>query len=217
MLIPLIGVFFNMFRRFNKKWVYGVVVILFFLTSVHAINSAKLINPTVNPDMISALGYFGEESEEGACLITIPDWGGMAQYYAKRSSYVSSTNQKFDRFDKLNEFLFTNKSYDINISNSYVGLMPDDFRKIDSMIILFPATMGPIARPLVDPHRRRVLLLADPGRVEVLDEARRNGPVGNPLAGVDARLSTAASGLRRDGRGGHEALREYRRGTESEN
>lgn len=134
MIIPLVGILFNSLRKVNKKVLYGTIIILLVLTGAHSISQLKRIGVSVSPDMIQGFDYFRQNTNKTSCLITIPDWGGMTQYYAKRASHTSSTNQNPYRFEKLNDFLFTNKSFDIDIENSFIGLMPDDFKKTPSLI-----------------------------------------------------------------------------------
>jgi asparagine N-glycosylation enzyme membrane subunit Stt3 len=132
MIIPLIGVLIG-FKK-AKKAIYIAAGILFVLTAVHGISSTVAIPSPAHEDMVAAYDYFSENTNKSSCIVAIPDWGGMTQYYAKRPSFISSTNQNIDQFLKLNEFFFTNKSLGIEIENSYIGLMPDDFKKIEGLI-----------------------------------------------------------------------------------
>ena len=136
LFIPLIGVAYIAARRWKKKLMFGILATLFILTTAHGIFGAADIDIAANPDMVVALTYFRENTKPGSCLITIPDWGGMTQYYAKRASYISSTNQDIPKFNKLNAFLFSNQSLPFSIEESYIGLMPDDFKKISGLIQL---------------------------------------------------------------------------------
>ena len=135
LFVPLIGITFSLLRRVHKKGAYGLLLGLFVLTAIHGISATAQMRPAVHPDMLQAFDDFRENTEETSCLITIPDWGGMTQYYAKRASYISSTNQALPRFDRFNRFLFTNESF-VLLEEGYVGIMPDDFRKIGSLIVL---------------------------------------------------------------------------------
>jgi hypothetical protein len=84
--------------------------------------------------MLASLEYFKSNTNNSACLATIPDWGGIIQYYAERGTYISSTNQNMERFEKLSHFFFTNESFNEKTDNLYIGLMPDDLLKINAII-----------------------------------------------------------------------------------
>jgi hypothetical protein len=101
---------------------------------VHAFSTMRLLGPAVDADMRNLFGYIAENTAKNSCVMTIPDWGGMIQYYAKRPSYVSSTNQNLPKFEKFSEFLLTNQTFSLDVNDSYVVLMPDDFKKIDGII-----------------------------------------------------------------------------------
>lgn len=135
--IPLTGVFFDNIIKWKAKLGYILLILLFSLSFFS--NNPLNVNPrpVINNDMLSSLEYFKSNTNNSACLATIPDWGGIVQYYAKRETYISSTNQNMERFNKLSTFLFTNKSLgasDIKIPGLYIGLMPDDLLKINAII-----------------------------------------------------------------------------------
>ncbi|MBW2991936.1 glycosyltransferase family 39 protein [Candidatus Woesearchaeota archaeon] len=132
-IIPLAAVLINAIKL-DKRITYAIITLLLALAAAHAVSSLNNMSPAVHEDMIKAYDYFRENTDKESCLITIPDWGGMTQYYAKRPSYISSTNHNFPAFSRISRFLLSNESYDIDIDNSYFALMPDDFRKINVII-----------------------------------------------------------------------------------
>jgi len=135
--IPLIGIFFDYIIRWKKKLGYALVIGLFLVAIFYQNPFTLYTKSQINQDMLSSFNYFEANAEESACLATMPDWGGMAQYYTKKSSYISSTNQNFDKFNKLAKFLFTTNKFNesnIEISNLYIGIMPEDLLKLKAII-----------------------------------------------------------------------------------
>jgi len=135
--IPLIGIFFDYIIRWKKKLGYALLIGLFLVAIFYQNPFTQYTNSQINQDMLSSFNYFEANAGESACLATMPDWGGMAQYYTKKSTYISSTNQNFDRFNKLAGFLLTNQTLEkssINIPGLYIGIMPEDLLKLKAII-----------------------------------------------------------------------------------
>jgi hypothetical protein len=126
--IALSGVFLVYIGRSKKialKNITILLIVLLFLLGVGRINS--VFGPFLGYDVIPALEYFKDNSENKSCLVTGLGYGSQVQYFAKRHSYTSSVSQDAARIKKTYEFFLTDRNPDFGeLDNLYV-LAPESY------------------------------------------------------------------------------------------
>ncbi|MFC1704796.1 STT3 domain-containing protein [Nanoarchaeota archaeon] len=120
--ITLSGVLFSQLKgKYKKIPLKYFSVAIIFLVGFYSLNSMdSYFRTVVDEDMVEALRYFGDNTDEKSCLITTWTYGGHVQYYAKRHSYTSSVSLDLDRIKKAYIFLLTDKEPDFEQENLYL-------------------------------------------------------------------------------------------------
>jgi dolichyl-diphosphooligosaccharide--protein glycosyltransferase len=120
--IALSGVFLNLFvdkyKKIQWKYIIGIVIVVLGFYSAGKVG--VYLRTVTDESMTESLQYFGDNTDEDSCLITLWTYGSHVQYFAKRHSYTSSVSLDLGRIKGAYTFLLTEEEPDFEQENLYI-------------------------------------------------------------------------------------------------